>query len=407
MKNVILLTIDALRSDMLGCYGGWGNLTPFIDSIQDKCIRFSRNQSTGPYTQASFPGILTSSYYLEHVKEEKAHHKLSKKRTLISEVLQPMGIITAAFHSNAYLWDYFGWNRGWDKFYDSSEDEVPDWMPYIKAFDLNKKIRLWMESQRARIAEKPLFLWVHYMDVHEPYVPEQKYIDNVDSDLRLSRDHMMDLFKNIILNRDASDKEKVDTLRNLYMAHVSEMDDATRDFFKMLDDVGILKDSVLILASDHGDEFGDHGGLSHDGKMYEELIHTPLIIYDHSLEEGIVSDTVVSNVDIPPTIVHLLGLEPVNAFQGHALLPLERYPERGVFGDAIDKHSSTEKGATEAVFFYRDGDLKLIYNQKNDSWELYDLKEDPKETVNIYQRSTASETMMKILMPRISKWKRS
>ena len=71
MKNVILLTIDALRKDVLGCYGGEGGLSPFIDSIQERCIRFTKDQSSGPYTQASFPGILTSSYYLEYVKEER------------------------------------------------------------------------------------------------------------------------------------------------------------------------------------------------------------------------------------------------------------------------------------------------------------------------------------------------
>ena len=66
MKNVILLTLDATRKDVLGCYGNENNLTPFIDSLQDKSIKFTRGQSIGPYTQASFPGILTSSYYLEY-----------------------------------------------------------------------------------------------------------------------------------------------------------------------------------------------------------------------------------------------------------------------------------------------------------------------------------------------------
>ncbi len=88
MKNVILLTIDTLRKDALGCYGSSIDTSPFIDSIQEKCIRFNKAQSTGPYTQASFPAILTSSYYLDHVKQEKSKQYLSDKRVLISEVLQ-------------------------------------------------------------------------------------------------------------------------------------------------------------------------------------------------------------------------------------------------------------------------------------------------------------------------------
>ncbi len=407
MKNVILLTIDTLRKDVLGCYGGEGGLTPFIDSIQELCIRFTKSQSSGPYTQASFPGILTSSYYLEYVKEEKANHRLSNKRVLVSEPLKSNGIVTAAFHSNAYLWAYFGWNRGWDKFYDSSEDEVTDEVPYIKASALNDKVANWLSLQKDRLRERHFFLWLHYMDVHEPYVPERKYIDIVDSSINLTVNEMMGLFKNVILKRDVSDQNTVDILKKLYLAHVREMDDATKEFFDILEKMGILKNSVVIIGSDHGDEFNEHGGLSHDGKMYKELIDVPLIIYDPSMEKGQVCDMVVSNIDIPPTIVHLFGLEPAEAFEGHSLLPLENYPDKGVYGQAIDKHGRTEKGATKGVFFYRDGDLKIIYREKENSWELYNLKEDPEELNNIFDTSTAAESMMKKLMPKISRWKNS
>jgi arylsulfatase A-like enzyme len=403
MKNVILLTIDTLRKDVLGCYGNELGLTPFIDSIQDKCIRFNKAQSTGPYTQASFPGILTSSYYLEHVKEEKANKRLSGRRTLLSEVLQREGIITAGFHSNAYLWAFFGWNRGWYKFYDSSEADVDDKAPYIKASALNHKVAEWL-SYDQNIKDKPLFLWVHYMDVHEPYVPARRYIDRVDPGIKATENEMMDLFKNVVLKRDSSNPDTVALLKKLYLAHVNEVDDATKEFFVLLEQAEILKDSTVIIASDHGDEFAEHGGLSHDGKMFSELIDVPLIIYDPSLQSNQVCDTIVSNLDISPTIVHLFGVEPVAAFQGHSLLPLEEYPNRGVYGQAIDKHTATEKGASKGVFFFRDGDLKIIYREKDNAWELYDLKEDPKELNNIADQSPATESMMKRLMPKISAW---
>ena len=132
LKNVILLTIDTLRQDTLGCYGSITNLTPFIDSLQPQSIIFKNAQSVGPYTQAAFPGILTSSYYLEYGygKDKK---KLSPYRKMVSEVLHQEGIITAGFHSNAYLCNFFGWNRGWDNFYDGMDVEVSDKVPYIEA----------------------------------------------------------------------------------------------------------------------------------------------------------------------------------------------------------------------------------------------------------------------------------
>ena len=140
MKNVILFTIDTLRKDVLGCYGSKNKLTPFIDSLQERCIKFTNMQATGPYTQASFPGILASSYYLEYGREKK----LSPKKTLVSEVLKKSGITTAGFHSNPYVSDYFGWNRGWDVFYDSMEAEVSQEVPYIKGDEINKKVREWL-----------------------------------------------------------------------------------------------------------------------------------------------------------------------------------------------------------------------------------------------------------------------
>ena len=88
MRNVVLLTIDALRRDVLGCYGGDPKLSPFIDSIQKNCIRFTKAHSTGPYTEAAMPGILTSSYYLEYGRQKK----LSDQRTLI---VAPHGLWTS------------------------------------------------------------------------------------------------------------------------------------------------------------------------------------------------------------------------------------------------------------------------------------------------------------------------
>ena len=135
MKNVILVTLDATRKDTIGIYGNKKGLSPFIDSLQGKSTVFTRAQAVGPYTQASFPGVLTSSHFLEYGKPKG----FSPQRTLISEPLEQAGIVTAAFHSNPYLCDYLGWNRGWDVFYDSMEDEVEDRMPYVRGDLINKK----------------------------------------------------------------------------------------------------------------------------------------------------------------------------------------------------------------------------------------------------------------------------
>jgi arylsulfatase A-like enzyme len=177
--------------------------------------------------------------------------------------------------------------------------------------------------------------------------------------------------------------------------------------YSLLESYGHLNDTVVIITADHGEEFSEHGGLSHDGKMCAELIDVPLLIYNPSLAQGLVCDSVVSTVDVSPTILHSFGLDPVPAFQGHSLLPFEEYPKNEAFGEAIDKHGPTERGASHGVFFYREGDLKVIYREKDDSWELYDLKKDPKELNNAVNESPQFEAMKAKLMPRIGKWRKS
>lgn len=398
MKNVFLLTLDAVRKDDFGCYGNKNGLTPFIDSLQDRCIRFNKAQATGPYTQSSFPGILTSSYYLEYGKPKG----LSPSSTLISEPLKKAGIVTAAFHSNPYICEYLGWNRGWDVFYDSMEEEVDPKVPYIKGDAINTKVINWLSAHTGSGQYKPFFLWFHYMDVHEPYMPERRYIDMVNPSLSISQDEMYSLFENVLLKRDISDPGKVKLLKKLYDIHVRELDYYTQEFFTVLDRLDILEDSVVIITSDHGDEFGEHGGLSHDDKMYSELIDIPLIIYGAG-QTG-VCDTLVSNIDIPPTIIHLFGLEPVKAFEGHSLLPLEDYPERGVFGEAIDQKSERGGNIEKDIYFHREQDLKMIYRANLDSWEMYDLKEDPGELNNIISTSPAAEALKNKLRPRVRRW---
>lgn len=398
--NVVLLTVDALRKDALGCYGSPDGLSPFIDSIQHRCIRFTKAHSTGPYTQAAFPGILSSSYYLEYGREES----LSEKRVLISEVLEKANNITAGFHSNPYLSEDFGWDRGWDVFYDSIDDDVDDMTPYIRGEEINRKVATWLSSYAETGKCKPFFLWLHYMDIHEPYVPERKYIDVVDSSIGLDEEEMFRLFNDVVLNRDVSDKRVVEILKKLYHAHVRQVDDVVRELFGILEEKGVLRHCVVIIASDHGDEFGEHGGISHDGKMYSELINVPLMIYEPEREEGLVCHTLVSTLDIPPTIAHLFGLDPVERFKGCSLLPLEEYPEKGVFGEAFDKHGSFETGEEKEVHYYREGDLKIIYREREDSWELFDLESDPEETKNIAEISPFAEAMKEKVRPRVRRY---
>ena len=371
-----------------------------LNSIVKHALIFTRFHSSGPYTQASFPGILTSSYYLEYGKLQK----LSPRRLLISEALQKENITTAAFHSNPYISDYFGWNRGWNVFYDSMQDKVSDMIPYVMGDHINRKVKSWLEQYVQSDNKKPFFLWTHYMDVHEPYIPKKQYLQLVDPSISLNEQEMFDLFKNTLLKRDISDSKAVNLLRNLYRAGVRETDEYVKEFFNILKQNHVLENSIIIITTDHGDEFGEHQSLSHDGKMYSELIDSPFIIIDFQREKKEPCNNLVSNVDIAPTILYLFGLSQEEKFEGDSLLPIDQYQERGVFGEAIGKTGNHEKPTDLPVYYYREDNVKIICYQDGERWEIYDLEKDPEEKNNLIDSHPRTEELKERLLPRINRW---
>lgn len=394
-KNVVLFTIDTLRKDVLGFYGNKEGLTPKLDAIRGDCIIFKNNYSVAPYTQASFPGILTSSYLFDYPVSQK----VSRDRTIIAEVLSAHGIQTAGFHSNPYLCNFFGWGRGWGYYYDSMEDKVTDLCPYIDGATINQKADAWLANKRD--PNRPFFLWVHYMDVHEPYVPDRQYVDRVDPSIDKTPQEMFQLFTDVLLKRDISNLETVELFRKLYKAHVCQVDDYAGELIDVLKKNHALDNTTVIMTTDHGDEFNEHGSLSHDGKFFEELVHGPLVIYNHDAAKGQEVDTLVSGLDISPTIVHLFGLDPVKNFQGRSVLPLGDYPNKPLYGEAMGKLSHKVKPTDKPAYFCCSNNLKITYREEDDQWAMYDLAADPAEQTNIIDTSAKADEMKALLTPRI------
>jgi arylsulfatase A-like enzyme len=248
---------------------------------------------------------------------------------------------------------------------------------------INKKVEAWLSGNVRGDRERPFFLWVHYMDVHEPYVPEQHFLSNIDDDLQLEKDEMFRLFKEVILKRDTTDVKSVEVLKKLYNAKVLEVDDCIEELFQIFEKAGVLDSSIIFFGSDHGDEFNEHHGLSHDGKMYSELVGVPLFIYDRDKKSSEVYGAPVSNVDIAPTIAHLFGIADVKGFKGHSLLPMDTYEAGMLFGEAINKRGHREKEEDKPIYFCLKDDRKIIHDEGAGSWELYHMKDDPREKHNL------------------------
>ena len=423
-KNVVLITIDALRADHLGCMGYKRNTTPNIDILAKRGVLFKNAIANGPGTPISFQSILTSTYPLMY----GGYERLSRQRPIISEVLHNHGYYTMGFTLKPDLSRFYGYNRGFEFFCDytpvssgnrivrvprffagkirnffSSKAPFIDssiegykaisWiLPHVYASTINNKVL----SHLKKVKPNKFFLWIHYMDVHSPYLPTQKFLEDFDPDI--SRFGRIKSIRASQKPKSITNKE-LDTLINLYDAGIKSVDSAIQSLLSEMDDIGVLEETLVVLTADHGDEFLDHGGFFHYPKLYDELIHIPLIIYVSKYNIGNIIFDPVEHLDIVPTIVDMLGIEKQSRFLGKSFLPLidsSMRWEKGVISEVSDD-GGLEINLNLRKTSYRTRTWKYIYN-KNKEDELFNLLRDPKEVNNILdeEKEIATDLLSKI-----------
>lgn len=324
--TVLLITIDSLRADHVGWAGYHRETTPVLDSLAESAHTFSNAYSHACQTPFSFPTILSSTYSTMY----GGGKRLSEKQRLISELLSDVGYTTAGFHSNPYLSDGFGYNRGYNTYYDSITDDsmATKARTFVKrnlnsegivfkllrkAFDTTKRtvgVEVgsasvdaatitdmaieWVEAS----PDAPAFLWVHYMDAHQPYVPPAEHQLAV-RDSAISERESVKLCQKMLNEPAAITDEERSKLVDLYDAEIRFTD---TEVGRLLDAVDAeLDDVVTVVTSDHGEELGEDGNYSHNiPKFYDEYTHVPLLIDDGT--DGCEYDELVGLADVPATI---------------------------------------------------------------------------------------------------------
>jgi len=397
MYNIILITIDSLRPDFIGCYNENAKkeeLTPNIDNWAKDAVIFKTTISQGPRTPESFPALLSGQYSCRYLDIYKG---LSPQRVLISEILKKYNYYTAAFNTNPYISRHSGYNRGFDYYKDNlltfgkhglKKKFLMGYVrlrnllkePYIRANKLNKQVLSWLER-----ANKPFFLWIHYMDVHGPYISKKGLI-------LLNRIRAASLWHKAagVYDHGLNDKEK-HFLVETYKEEVRHLDFYINDIFKNIDDTNTL----TILTADHGEMLGEHNLFGHGFELYEELLHIPLIIkppQEIPVKNKYI-DTPVKSLDIVPTILDVLNVKANILFDGKSLLPLIQGNE--------DEYSSNEPIFSEIWTKYlavRKGEWKLIANYAGRKLKLFNLKEDPKEQNNLADKKPEVVSELKLLI---------
>ncbi|MEW5735367.1 MAG: sulfatase-like hydrolase/transferase [Thermodesulfobacteriota bacterium] len=380
MQNVLLITIDSLRADAVGALSGRtgpDSPTPSLDRLIAEGAVFTRAFSQGGTTQTSFPALLSGQYLCRH---RDAYKGLSADRPLLSEAFAAAGARTCAFNSNPYISRHLNYHRGFSDFYDNLPASPRSGFfhraniayqkaralfvaPYVPANQLNRQVFSWLDR-----APRPFFLWVHYMDVHGPYVPVSGFAP-------LSRLRAGFLWKKANHRpAEVSGTEK-QALYADYRDKVRFCDGHAGELLHRL----AGPDTLTVLTADHGDLFGEKGIFAHPPRvLYDKLLHVPLVFHQPGTVSPARYDAPVSLLSLAPTILDLAGLSPVPPapLDGTSLAPGMAGGQNPTARDMI--HESWTK-----VLAVRRHPYKLIADFTKNRFELYDTRNDPDETTDL------------------------
>jgi arylsulfatase A-like enzyme len=426
-QNVVYITIDSLRADHVGHLGYDRETTPTLDRLAEDGTVCSHAIANGIPTFYSFKSLLGGVSSFGHSRGIG----MPPQTTTVAEAFRDRGYETAGINAgNPWLTRDYGYQRGFDTFRDFLTDDADDGGADAlrsQVSSATRRLRTLAESnefvkdkagrlartfcaftdrtpledaetvtelavewlQRRGDPDRPFFLWIHYMDPHYPWVPQERYMREFCDD-SVSTFETARLWHNVSsLNKSAGGSsrvpdEDVRRIRDLYDAEIRRTDDSIRRILDTLKQTDDFDDTVVSVVGDHGTELYDHGGFSHGPRtLYDEIIHVPLLFAGDTVPNERLTD-VTSLLDVVPTLLDVANVDdPVESdFVGRSVYDTSRtaavtevvYDFEPISGDNSDN---------DALVSCVDLPWKLIVNRELGTRELYHLERDPRERENV------------------------
>lgn len=371
--NIILIVIDALRRDHLSCYGYHRQTSPTIDMLAREGVFFSnvvsQSSQSGPSMASLFTGLYPHHHGVQFYAFNQSFHparpdsppNLSDKFSTLAEYFQKQGYTTWGIMNNPWLKTEYGFAQGFEYY------------EFITTWEGNPVNRALDHALMQELKDKPFFAYLHYMDVHAPY-----YSPNTFQGLytEFKGDHIFDTGYYDLLS-----PEDLAYSVALYDEEISHVDSLIQGILEQLTENGILENTVLVVTSDHGDEFFEHQGMGHGISLYNELINTFVILYNPAQLKAKKITQRARLIDLLPTLLDILGIEyPRQDIDGKSQLPLIQGSEGG---EKEGKPVFSELGERKAIL---NGGWKYIYDDFLQTEELYDLELDPHEQRNVVDK---------------------
>jgi arylsulfatase A-like enzyme/Flp pilus assembly protein TadD len=348
--NLVVVTVDTLRADHLGCYGYTMIETPALDRLAREGALFENAVAQTPLTPPSHASIFTGTYPTVHKVRNTGGFVLQSSFKTLAEILQEEGWDTAAFIGASVLKKAFGLNQGFAVYDDrmpkaSRKGEVGEY-PERRAAVVVDQALAWLGAQSG----KPFFVWLHLYDPHMPYNPPEPFLQKYRS--------------------------------RPYDGEIAYTD---RELGRFLDAVGKkspAQNTLTVVLSDHGESLGEHGELTHGVFVYDATLRIPLMMRGPGVPAGLRLEQQVRTTDVLPTVLALMGGQPPSPCQGVSVIPAFN-------GEPID----TTRSYAETLYPKMNMGWSELRAIRTERWkyirapkpELYDLEQDPGETRNVIE----------------------
>ncbi len=370
-RNLVLISLDTLRADFLGSYGYERPTSPTLDALAREGVAFEAAISPAPWTLPAHASLLTGLYPSRHGTRGEGQGLAAGVGTL-AEWLAASGFDTAAFVNSHYLSERYGLQRGFATFRYAREFDAPPGPSPIGDWAV-----AWLGAER----REPFFLFLHFYDTHRDYAPlprfERLFARPYQGEITGSRREIR-RFRRGRLRVDAADARR---LTDLYAAEIRQVDETLARVLAALEASPAGGRTLVVVTSDHGEEFLDHGALGHGRTHYDEVLRVPLILRGPGLPRGLRVAEPVSLVDLAPTLLAQFGVPAPAGLDGLDLSPLWRgaAPEP-LSGRALFAEADRRDGRHDLLRSVRKGRFKLILERASGDAALYDLAADPGET---------------------------
>lgn len=298
--NIILISLDTLRADHLGTYGYELPTSPNIDSFAETAVVFEEAFAPSSWTLPSHAAMLSGQHPTQQPRTDEHFYRLPDEMELIAEVAARNGYLTAAYTDGVLVGGDIGFAQGFDRYYDGPGHVGA---PQGTSTEIFGRALEWIETR----GHLPFFLFVHTYEVHWPHEPLEPYRSQ--------------FVREAEAGEGAPDKRALEL--QLYDAEIAHTDHEVGRFMDALRAMGLFENTVVIVTSDHGEEFGERGHKWHMNTVHRESLHVPLIVHLPSKSSAPARvQTAVSITDLFSTMLDVMGVTDLRRYDSHSLMPL-------------------------------------------------------------------------------------